>query len=120
MRLKLLHRFLLICALALAAATVGAEEGYLTGIPDLPLMPVLQEVPDSGLIFDKPEGRIVQALASGTTTPEAVLAFYEESLPQLGWRREASGDYLREGERLRLEMEAVGDRVTVLFMLFPK
>ena len=120
MRRKLLHRFLLICALALAVSTVEAAEGFLTGIPDLPLMPGLQEVPDSGLVFDKPEGRIVEAYAVGDTTPQAVTAFYNETLPQLGWRREKSGAYLREGERLSLEFERATQGVTVLFRLFPQ
>ena len=116
----LLHCCLLVSAFALFAATVEAAEGYLAGIPDLPLMPGLQEVPDSGLVFDKPEGRIVEAYAAGETTPQAVAAFYDQTLPQLGWRREKPGSYLREGERLSLDVESGAQGVTVLFRLFPQ
>lgn len=116
----LLHRCLLICTLLLAASQLQAAEGYLAGIPDLPLMPGLREVPDSGLIFDKPQGRIVEAYAVGAATPQAVTAFYDETLPQLGWRREQPGAYLREGERLSLEFVRSAEGVTVLFRLFPQ
>ncbi len=120
----LLHRCLVICVLAAgllgAAGPLAAAEGYLAGIPDLPLMPGLQEVPDSGLIFDKPEGRIVEAYAAGAATPQAVTAFYDETLPHLGWRREKPGAYLREGERLSLELARSAAGVTVLFRLSPQ
>src|SRR3546814_11270477 len=47
-----------------AAAQDGAGSGYVAGIPDLPLMPGLKELPDSGLVFDKPGGRIEIGRAS--------------------------------------------------------
>src|SRR3546814_17721527 len=61
-----------------AAAQDGAGSGYVAGIPDLPLMPGLKELPDSGLVFDKPGGRIVEAFARGDVTAQAVIAFYDE------------------------------------------
>src|SRR3546814_12004018 len=67
-------------------------------------MPGLKELPDSGLVFDKPGGRIVEAFAQGDVTAQAVIAFYDGALPQLGWRREAPGASLREGERLQLNL----------------
>ncbi|HEY9548625.1 MAG TPA: hypothetical protein VIR45_03910 [Kiloniellaceae bacterium] len=57
-----------------AAAQDGAGRGYVAGIPDLPLMPGLKELPDSGLVFDKPGGRIVEAFARGDVTAQAVIA----------------------------------------------
>jgi len=98
----------------------SAGHAYVGGIPDLPLMPGLQELPDSGLVFDKPGGRIVEAFAQGSMTPEAVAAFYEETLPQLGWRHEGRGAYLREGERLELGVGREAGRTTVHFRLFPQ
>ncbi|MEO3427710.1 hypothetical protein AAFN88_02560 [Pelagibius sp. CAU 1746] len=125
-----LHRRLLATLLALAllapAAPLlaqgsdGSGDGYVAGIPDLPLMPGLQSLPDSGLVFDKPGGRIVEAFAAGEVTAPAVHGFYDRTLPQLGWRREAAGAYLREGERLRLDLSEEAGRLTVQFRLSPQ
>src|SRR3546814_18049836 len=77
-------------------------------------------MPDSGLVFDEPGGRIVEAFARGDVTAQAVIAFYDGALPQLGWRREAPGAYLREGERLKLDLSQDARGVTVQFKLFPQ
>lgn len=102
---------------ALAQSTQG---DYVEGIPDLPLMPGLKAVPESGLVFDKPAGRIVQAFAEGSMTMQSVMTFYDETLPQLGWQRAGAGDYLREGERLKLDLSQTARGVTVQFQLFPQ
>jgi len=124
-----LLRFIFAAFLALAAAAGNgaalaqgaAPSGtYVAGIPDLPLMPGLTPLPDSDVVFDKPGGRIVEAFAEGGMTPQSVLGFYDETLPQLGWQREKLGAYLREGERLRLDLSEDGGRVTVHFRLNPQ
>jgi len=122
----LLHRILLAALLALAALAPAAplqaqeKDGYVAGIPDLPLMPGLQSLPDSGVVFDKPGGRIVEAFAEGKVKAQAVYSFYDQTLPQLGWQREAAGAYLREGERLELDLSEEAGRLTVHFRLFPQ
>ena len=123
-----LRRFIVAVVLSLAAAPglAGAQtaDGYVAGIPDLPLMPGLKALPDSGLVFDKPGGRIVEAFAEGApgaaVTPQSVIAFYDDTLPQLGWRREAPGAYLREGERLKLDLSQDAGQLTVHFRLIPQ
>jgi hypothetical protein len=104
------------------AVPAGAQtqEAYVEGIPDLPLMPGLKSLPDSGVVFDKPGGRIVEAFAEGSVTPQSIFAFYDQTLPQLGWQREKLGAYLREGERLRLDLSQDAQGVTVHFKLFPQ
>src|SRR3546814_12182436 len=87
---------------------------------DLPLMPGLKELPHGGLVFDKPGGRIVEAFARGAIAPQSVIAFYDDTLPQLGWQREAAGAYLREGERLELHLGEDAEGTTVHFRLFPQ
>ncbi len=101
-------------------AVAQAAGGYVDGIPDLPLMPGLTPLPESGLVFDKPGGRIVEAFAEGKVTSQSVTAFYDETLPQLGWRREKPGAYLREGERLSFDLSQDAEGVTVHFRLFPQ
>jgi hypothetical protein len=96
--------------------------GYVANVEDLPLMPGLSEIAGAGLVFDKPEGRIVEAYARGSLTPEAVLAFYRRSLPQLGWVAAGPAAYHREGERLDLEVlgQDTAGTVVVRFSLSPE
>jgi hypothetical protein len=120
----LLYGFCLATLTALAPLAVTAQtpagDAYVEGIPDLPLMPGLTALPESGLVFDKPAGRIVQAFAEGSMTMQSVMTFYDETLPQLGWQRAGAGDYLREGERLKLDLSQTARGVTVQFQLFPQ
>jgi hypothetical protein len=53
-----------------------------------PLAEGLVELPEAGIVFDKPQGRIVQMTAthSRQITQEKLIAFYSHSLPNLGWQ----------------------------------
>jgi hypothetical protein len=97
---------------------------YVPGTEDVPLMPGLAADDAASLIFDKPQGRIVEAAASGPVTRHAVVAFYEESLPQLGWRRTAGAaatkSFERDGERLSLDFDGRDGNLQVAFTLAPR
>jgi len=98
--------FRIFCVvLALAAGPVLAQGAkFLSVLDDLPLMPGLVEVPEAAMVFDGPTGRIVEAFAAGHVPAPAVAAFYAETLPQLGWRATAPGEYRRDEEILKLEV----------------
>ncbi|WP_376958054.1 hypothetical protein ABNQ39_13490 [Azospirillum sp. A26] len=99
-----LGSFLIPIPSALAAQLAAAESGpFVPGTTDVPVMPGLASAESEPLVFDKPGGRIVQAVLSGDVPRQAVLAFYDQTLPQLGWRRTADRVFVREGEELRLE-----------------
>lgn len=75
---------------------------------DVPVMPGLVPAEEAPLVFDKPAGRIAQSVMAGPVDRNAVLSFYNQTMPQLGWSRapqRAGGgaSFLREGEELRLE-----------------
>ncbi len=93
----------LVPALALGAVA-GEPARFVAGLEDLPLMPGLDAMRGAGVWFDTPQGRIVQAYATGPVTRGAIEAFYAETLPQLGWREVAAGVWSRDGEALRLEI----------------
>ncbi|CAO3416278.1 hypothetical protein [Azospirillum endophyticum] len=83
---------------------LAADSGpFVPGTADVPVMPGLASAESEPLVFDKPGGRIVQAVLSGQVPRQAVLAFYDQTLPQLGWRRTADRVFVRDGEELRLE-----------------
>lgn len=111
---------ILILALALLDFTARAGGGFVEGFEDLPLAPGLVSVPEAGIGFDKPTGRIIVAYARGAVTKAAVEDFYSTTLPQLGWTAESGGGgYLREGERLTIEILGPDGAVIVRYSVAP-
>lgn len=106
--------------LVLLPAIVAAGGGFLSGAEDVPLPPALTENPGGGMVFDSPQGRIVDADASGELTQDQVIAFYAQTLPQLGWSRISDTDYRSETETLRLSFRPGKPRGTIVhFNLTP-
>jgi len=105
---------LLLMPLAARAA------GFVAGTEDVPLMPGLAPMAGSALTFDKPEGRIVEAQASGKVTRAAVQQFYAAALPQLGWTPAGAETWRREHETLRLDYKGRDGELTVGFTLSPR
>ena len=104
---------LLVGGLA-AVPDARADGGFLSVIEDLPLMAGLQENENAAVTFETANGRIAEAEARGSVTPGAVLIFYADVLPQLGWNKIGDGLYARERERLRLIIESDGDNGAVV------
>ena len=116
---------LLAVGLALLCGPLRAQDsGFIEQVTDLPLMPGLSEVKDAGVVFDKPDGRIVEAYAEGDLKRDAVIGFYSDTLPQLGWARvKAAGTgaaFRREGENLALDFLDGGGALVVRFTLTPE
>ncbi len=102
----------------------AAETAYFSALPDIPVMPGLTEIPDRTVVFDKAEGRVVETLAQAPHTGwNQVVAFYDQSLKQLGWTVVKPGLYARENEQLlvKLEQDAEGGqgKAVVRFFLAP-
>ena len=104
-------------AQATGPSTAG---GFVTGIEDVPLMAGLVDQPDAALVFDKPSGRIVEAHATGASSRAEVVAFYAETLPELGWRRTGELAFEREGEVLRIAVSMEDGVATVRYSLSPR
>lgn len=114
-------RLAIACALALVSCPVAADTAFVTGVEDLPLMPGLTEVEGAATVFDAPQGRIVETYAAGDVTADEIVAFYGQTLPQLGWRASSATEFERAGERLTLEItSAAGEKTTVRFTLAPQ
>ena len=117
----MLRRFLIPVALLIAAlgAAPARAQHFVPGTEDVPLMRELAPVKDSDLVFDKPEGRIIEASARGKVTKSAVRGFYASTLPQLGWK--ASGEsWTRDTETLHLDFGGRDGDLWVTFTLLPK
>jgi len=103
MRRWLAALVLLFCAIGPAIGPAGAAE-YLKAVSDLPLADGLKEQTEKATVFDTPLGRIVNAYATGNVKPEAVLDFYDDTLPALGWDRQKAGTYQRKNEILKIDV----------------
>lgn len=105
---------------AFPALTAQAQTtpGFVSVIDDLPLMAGLTEVGE-GVEFSTPGGRIIEATATGRVSQNVVLSFYNDTLPQLGWIKESSGHFAREGETLELVFEVKDSLLHVRFALAP-
>ena len=116
-----------LAAFGLVFLAVGAaqadEQKYLTAVTDLPLPPGLVEDVDAGVNFDKPEGRIVEAIARGSLSKLEVGSYYRAALPSLGWKP-LTGDqpgtrWQRGGEILSVDIVADGNPLVVRFSIAP-
>ncbi|MFO1189746.1 MAG: hypothetical protein U1E97_09230 [Alphaproteobacteria bacterium] len=119
---KRLLRWGIVPALMILAAlpvTVSRAQDFFTIVDDLPIMPGLREVAGSGFVFDKPDGRIAEAAARGRVTRNAVLSFYAEALPQLGWTMASPGRFHRDSEGLSLAFSTEGRDLVVRIQVAP-
>jgi len=107
----------------LATGALAADPAYLTAVADLPLPPGMVEDLDAGVSFDKPEGRIVEAVARGGATSADVAEFYRAALPGLGWQALAGGApglrWQRSGETLSVDIVDGSNPLVVRFSIAP-
>ena len=95
----------LICAILITENSNTAPK-FIPGVNGLPLVTGLVLMPGRHIIFDTPEGRIIEAFADGKISPANILAFYTDTLPQLGWIVKSKNEFERENEVLRIEVSA--------------
>lgn len=113
---SLLFALALVCAIP----TAKAADAYFEALYDVPIMKGLEEVKEQAMLFDKPGGRIASVVAvSKTVDPEEIQTFYAESLPQLGWKKTAENQYVRDEDRLALELVKRPPVTVVHFTLSP-
>lgn len=124
MNKKLQNLYLIFCLFAGFFVTCenvyGQGGNFLSAIHDVPLMEELYEIKGESLAFDKPSGRIINAIAvSDALTPVQIYNFYDMTLPQLGWNVKDAGLYEREGEELNIEAKQSGEITMVKYALTP-
>lgn len=101
--LRRLLRMGAVSLLLLAPLPAWAVD-YLSAVDDLPLTQGLTEQKDKTTVFDAPVGKIVTAYATGNVKAEDVVNFYDETLPQLGWQKTASGTFHRKSQTLKIDV----------------
>ncbi|PKU23351.1 hypothetical protein [Telmatospirillum siberiense] len=109
----------LLLFLSAITGSAAAEGAFLSEMEDLPLPDGLTEAP-GGMLFDSPTGRILEATATGTVSPDQVRAFYAQTLPELGWQKLGPSSYRRDNELLKIEIEAKRRPMLVHFSVVPQ
>src|SRR5262249_60165781 len=94
--------------------------GFVAGVEALPLMPGLKVVTDTAVAFDAAAGRIVEAYAIGPVARQAVLDFYAQTLPPLGWTMERPDRFQRQGKALQLDFFGRDNQLTVRYTVAPQ
>jgi len=103
-----------------SSGAVAAAPQFLQMLHDVPLMPGLSEMTERAMVFDKPGGRIGSAAAFSDTLPvQQIRAFYDETLPRLGWRKIAANAFVREQEQLWISVSVENGYQVVNFQLEP-
>ena len=120
--IRLLHRFALLLSLAAPNLVRADDAGFVGGFDDLPLADGLVEIGGAGVVFDTPEGRIVERYANGNANAEAVADFYTATLPALGWRPLAPLVFGRDAEALTITVfpPDTDNQLTVRYSLAPR
>ena len=114
----MLHRILVLLLLLSPPVAAWAAD-FVPGTEDVPVMKGLKPVTDSAVVFDKPQGRIVEAQFHGKLGRRQVEDFYAATLPQLGWKSGAADSWQREDETLHLEFTGRDGDLKVGFTLSP-
>lgn len=123
---KFLCAFQLVFALVILSGAAFAEaekpqnQAYFSVLTDIPLMPDMKEMTDQAFVFDKAEGRVVEAvgLLSVSSSLNAT-EYYKIALEQLGWKPLKTGVFQRNNEQLVVKAEKLAHGVLVSFQLSP-
>lgn len=121
-RSAVLAAVFVLCVAGLGAVQSIAQDRYVEGFEDMPLMASLTGVPDANLAFDTKGGRIIVAFAEGEESEDNVRAFYSNVLPQFGWAEKSRGTFEREGESLLIDFpeSQEQDHILVRYTLSPR
>ncbi len=87
---------------------------------DIPLAEGLAEDTEAGTLFESATGRVIIVEATGTVAGHAVERYYQQVLPELGWRANGTGRFLRDGEVLAISISRANGLTLVIFRLSPE
>ena len=111
---------LFISSLGLISGVSHSGERFINGFNDVPLMVGMTEAIESNVVFDTVQGRILVSFARSRESKDKIIAFYEESLSQLGWQMKEDGRFVRGVEILNVDFFPDGEYLVVRFSLEPR
>ena len=118
---RLLYKIVfLLCFWALPSLA----DQFLMGTEDVPLMDGMTYSVDETFSFENEDGRLYFSKTFISLKPQKIWDFYEKTLPQLGWQKNAAGVFERESDILRIgvidEDYHSEQKTTVIFELITK
>ncbi len=120
MKKLLIISLLLISGCGSALQQHLQAQKYVPGTEDLPVYDGFQPSDTKNLIYDSTDGRIIDAsYSSQNVNIVEVKAFYAETLPQLGWRKNKSSEYRRDGESLKINVTTKNNITYLKFTIRP-
>jgi hypothetical protein len=99
-------------------AGAGTATLYFASEPDLPLPPGFVEDAEQSTVFDTGGARILDLVAVATKSAD-IGNFYAETLPGLGWQNAGSGQFTRDRERLRIDVNKDGSHTFLRIRVEP-
>ncbi len=121
----------IICLVSLTSYKVLAKDvavnpveatvvAYFEELYDVPVFDGLTVLTQQAMSFDKPDGRISQAVAfTDNKSWGEVLSFYKTTLAQMGWKHAEKGSFTREAEMLEISHEQEDSGLIIRFLLRP-
>lgn len=102
--MKLLMKiFVLILMLCLGHTAVMAQEAFMPGTQDIPLMEGLRVDVSDDMNFDTPEGQVITFDAqSKHKTGTQIIDYYRDTLPRMGWTETETNHFVREKDFITL------------------
>lgn len=95
-------------------------QNYVPGTEDVPIYNGFKPVNKNNLAYDSESGRIVDAsYFSNKASIKDVNNYYSETLPELGWKRKAPSDYIRDGEKLKITVTSKEGITYLKFVIRP-
>lgn len=90
----------------LFTSAAASAKGFSSAIEDLPIMDGMSEKTDKIVVFDTPEGRIVETTLETSRGNIQVFTYYRQTLQQLGWVSIGGSDkaFRRENEMMTIDM----------------
>jgi len=121
---------MMLCSITFQSiAQQNTDEAMLSDLA-IPLMEGLVENKEEALLFDSPQGRIINAVASGAIEDKKIYEYYTAVLPSLGWivemrkkcdeNAELCLSAIRDKESLSLLIDVKSGTSTVTYSLSPK
>lgn len=84
--MKRMTHFILGAVLAVASISAYAQQVFLEGFPDVPLLDGVNEIAEERVVFDTPAGTVAQTVLLGEKGAKEALSRYAANLPTFGWQ----------------------------------
>lgn len=119
---KILNALIFFCSILYYAGidSKSNKTNFVDGIDDLPLHHKMTVNKNSLVMFDTNQGNFVEVEIIGKSSIENISKFYNEILPNLGWKSENNTKFVRGKDSLELQYSSENQTVIVKFKLIQK